>query len=183
MSTGRISTRYAKSLIDLSIDRNELDAVKSDIESFSKLLNNRDLYLMLQSPVIKGSKKLQVFKALFEDKMNQTLFAFFKIIIQKGREMYLPEIIEEFLNQYKVYNKITSVNIITAAPLSESALSEIKSKLLSSQITMDKVDITTSVNSDIIGGFILQTGDKLYDASIQHQLDQLKKEFILGKTV
>lgn len=181
MSTGRISTRYAKSLLDLSIERNELEAVRSDIESFAKLLENRDLYLMLKSPVIKGSTKIKVFKNLFEDRMNKTLFAFFRIIMVKGREMYLPEIIEEFLNQYKLYNKITSVRIVTATPLSDSALSEIKAKLLASDITMEKVDITTSVNSDILGGFILQTGDKLYDASVQHHLDQIKKQIILGK--
>jgi len=178
MSISRISSRYAKSLMDLAIERNELDTVKTDLESFAKLLDNRDLYNMLKSPIINGSKKLQVFKSLFENNTNKTLFAFFEIIIKKGREAFLPEISAEFLNQYKVYNRISTVYITTATTLSESALYDIKSKLLSSDITMDKLDIVTRVNPNILGGFIIEIGDKLYDASVQHKLDKLRKEII-----
>lgn len=183
MSTSRISSRYAKSLMDLSIERDELDAVKNDIESFSKLLENRDLYLMLKSPIINGSKKLQIFKSLFENKLNKTLFAFFEIIIKKGRETLLSEIVQEFINQYKIYNKITEVKITTASPLNDSALSEIKNKLLASNITMEKLDVTTVVDDSIIGGFIIESGDKLYDASVQHKLSQLRNEIISNKIV
>ena len=178
MSISRISSRYAKSLMDLAIERNELEVVKTDLESFAKLLENRDLYLMLKSPIINGGKKLEIFKSLFENNTNKTLFAFFEIIIRKGREAYLPEISAEFLNQYKVYNRISTVKITTASALSDAALSDIKTKLLSSDITMDKLDIITHVNADILGGFVIEIGDKLYDASVQHKLDKLRKEII-----
>lgn len=178
MSISRISSRYAKSLLDLALERNELEDVKKDIDGFSIATKNRDLYLLLKSPIINSAKKLSIFKTLFDGKIGKTTAAFFEIIIKKGREMYLPEIANDFMAQYKDYNKISSVSITTSTPLTEDALSKIKSKLLSSNITMDKLEVTSKVNPDIIGGFIIEVGDRLYDASVIHKLDQLKKEFV-----
>lgn len=103
--------------------------------------------------------------------------AFFDIAIKKGREMYLPEIAAEFINQYKVHNRITTVTITSATDLSENTLSEIKSKLLNSDLTMDKVEVTTKIDPSIIGGFIVETQDKRIDSSVQRKLELIKKEF------
>jgi F-type H+-transporting ATPase subunit delta len=177
MSISRISARYAKSLLDLASDRNEIEPVKKDVDYFLAALKSRDLILFLKSPIIHSSKKISVFKALFEGKVGTTTMAFFDIIIKKGREMYLPEIASDFIKQYKYLNKISTITITTASQLSDAAKNEISAKLLSSNITMDKLDIHTKVNSDIIGGFIIEVEDRLYDASVAHKLEQLKKEF------
>ncbi|MGB4958525.1 MAG: ATP synthase F1 subunit delta [Saprospiraceae bacterium] len=177
MSVSRISGRYAKSLIDLSLERNELEVIKKDMEYFAQAIKNRDLYLLLKSPIINADKKLSIFKQIFDGKVNKTTMAFFEIIIKKGREMYLPEITVDFNNQYKVHNRISTIIITTAAPLHDAALSAIKVTLLSSNITMDSLEIISKVNPDIIGGFVIEVGDKLYDASVSHKLDLLRKDF------
>lgn len=183
MSVSRISARYAKSLLDLARERNELESVKKDMDFLISSMKNRDLVLFLKSPIINAGKKLSVFKALFEGKVGVTAMAFFDIIIRKGREIYLPEICVDFVNQYKIFNKISTVTITTAVPMTDIALDDIKSKLLSSEITMDKLDIIMNVDPSIIGGFIIEVGDKLYDASITHKLEQVKKEFASNQYV
>jgi F-type H+-transporting ATPase subunit delta len=183
MSISRISARYAKSLLDLASERNEIESVKKDVDYFLAALKSRDLVLFLKSPIIHASKKLSTFKALFDGKVGNTTMAFFDIIIKKGREMYLPEIAADFVSQYKALNKISTVTITTAEALSDSAKNEITAKLLSSNITMEKLDIRTKVNPDIIGGFVIEVEDRLYDASVAHKLDQLKKEFNVNQFV
>jgi F-type H+-transporting ATPase subunit delta len=178
MSISRISSRYAKSLLDLALERNELDRVLGDIETFNAASKNRDFYLLMKSPIVNSSKKISIFKAIFENKISNTTLAFFNITIKKGREIYLPEIGEEFISQYKKFNKISTVTITSASPLNDSSLSEIKSKLLASSITMEKLEVITKVDPSLIGGFIIESGDKLYDASVSYQLEQLKKEFV-----
>lgn len=178
MSVNRISARYAKSLMDLAIERKELDAVKSDVSSFSNALKNRDLYLLLKSPIINASKKAEIINSVFGKSLGPTLMAFLSICIRKGREMYLPEIAKDFLDQYRVYNKISTVTIITAVEPDTSFTEEIKKKLLASDITMDHLEIITKTDESLIGGFIIEVGDKLYDASIAHKLDQFRKEFV-----
>lgn len=175
MSVNRIAGRYAKSLIDLAVDKNILETVKSDVESFSKMAENRDLYLLLKSPIINATKKEQVFNALFGGKFNELTSAFFTLILKKGRESNLPEIAKEFLNQYKTLIGLTTVKVTTASPMDEASLSDIKSRLVASKETAKDVEILTKVDPSILGGFIIQIGDKLYDNSIVHKLNQVKK--------
>jgi F-type H+-transporting ATPase subunit delta len=175
MSINKIAGRYAKSLLDLAVEKNVLDTVKSDIESFSKMTENRDLYLLLKSPIINATKKEQCFNALFGGKFNELTSAFLTLILKKGREANLPEIAKEFLNQYKALIGLTSVKLTTATPVDEANLAEIRSRLVASKETAKDVEITTAVDPSIIGGFVLQIGDKLYDNSIAHKLNQIKK--------
>ena len=175
MSVIRIASRYAKSLLDLAKDQNAMDEVVSDMEGFSKMVENRDLYLLLKSPIIKIGKKAEIFDILFEGKVNKLTKAFLDIVLRKGRESLLPEIATEFLNQYKMSKGISSVTLTTATPISADALETIKAKLLASTATDQVVDVETKVDESIIGGFIVEIGDKLIDASVSHKLAELAK--------
>ncbi|MBC7885706.1 MAG: ATP synthase F1 subunit delta, partial [Saprospiraceae bacterium] len=115
---------------------------------------------------------------IYEGKIGKTTLAFFEIILKKGREMYLPEIASDFISQFKSFNRISTVTVTSAAPLNSSSLNEIKSKLLSSGITMDQLDIITKVDPKLIGGFVIEVGDNSYDDSVIHKLNLIKKEFI-----
>jgi len=172
----RIASRYAKSLLDLAKDQGVMDEVVGDMKGFSKMVENRDLYLLLKSPIINVGKKSEIFSALFDGKMNKLSRAFLDIVLRKGREALLPEIAAEFLNQYKTMIGLSSVRLTTAAPISGDALATIKSKLLSSDVTDKDVEIETIVDESIIGGFIVEVGDKLIDASVSHKLARLAKE-------
>lgn len=176
MSVIRIASRYAKSLLDLAKDQNVMDDVVSDMEGFNKMVENRDLYLLLKSPIINVGKKAEIFDALFEGKVTKLTKAFLDIVLRKGREALLPEISTEFLNQYKVMKGISTVRLTTAAPISDATLEGLKTKLLSSTATDQLVDIETKVDESIIGGFIVEIGDKLIDASVSHKLARLAKE-------
>ncbi|MBK8079698.1 MAG: F0F1 ATP synthase subunit delta [Saprospiraceae bacterium] len=56
MSVIRISSRYAKSLLDLAVERSEIDTVYQDMLMFKKMVSNRDLYLLLKSPIVNTTK-------------------------------------------------------------------------------------------------------------------------------
>lgn len=176
MSVTRIASRYAKSLLDLAVESNKVDAVVKDMTYFGEAVKNRDLHLLIKSPIITGSKKEQIFKTLFGDKFDDLTQKFFSIAIRKGREQYLTDIAEAFDAQYKQMKGITEVVLTTAVPMEEAALSAVKEQLTKSSQTAQAVDLETEVNPDIIGGFVLKIGDKLYDASVAQKLKNLKKE-------
>ena len=102
--------------------------------------------------------------------------AFIDIIVRKGRESHLPEIATEFVEQYKALKDITTVKVTSAIPVSEKALEQIKTKLANSGATRANIELETAIDKNLIGGFKLEFGDKLYDASVKHQLDLLRKE-------
>lgn len=177
MSVQRIASRYAKSLIDLAIEQDKLEEVKGDIIAFNKATDNRDLYLLLKSPIINPSKKQEVLKALFDGKFSKMVMSFIQIIVNKNREKFLPEIADEFITQYKAHKHISTVKLISAVPLSDESVAKIKERLVASKTTDDQIEIETSVNPELIGGYVLEFGDRLYDASVAHQLDRIRKEF------
>ncbi len=179
MSVYRVASRYAKSLIELAQEQNKLDRVLEDVESFKKALKqNRDLHLFFKSPIINADKKQKIVSKIFEGKYDKLTLAFLQILIDKGREEYLPEIADEFIHQYKIIRHISTVRLITAAPLSEEAIKKIHDQLQASGETDSEVEIITEVRPDLIGGFIIQFDDKVYDASVSHKLEKFKKEFV-----
>ena len=152
-----------------------MDEVVSDMEGFSKMVENRDFYLLLKSPIINVGKKAEILNVLFDGKVNKLTKAFLDISLRKGREGYLPEIATEFLNQHKRMQGISSVKLTTASPISEGAIEAIKAKLLESDVTDKSIEIETSVDESLIGGFVVQIGDKQIDASVSHKLAELAK--------
>ncbi|MBK9984887.1 MAG: ATP synthase F1 subunit delta [Saprospiraceae bacterium] len=177
MSTYRIASRYAKSLLDLAIEQGKLDVVLKDVESFVKATENRDFALLLKSPLVKSDKKEKVLDEIFKGNMDKLTSSFLHIIIRKGREAQLAEIGHEFINQYRVIKNISIVNVVSAEPIGEETLSSIRKKLIESKMTRGNIEFKTSVDKDLIGGFVISFEDRLYDASVSHQLDLLRKQF------
>ncbi len=177
MSVIRIATRYPKSLLELSNDQNKLSAVHADILTLQTAVQNRDLYLMLKSPIIQNDRKVAALDALFKSSMDPLTMGYLNLLVTKNREMYLPEIVAEFISQYKQLQKITSVTITTATEMSETLLADLRKKLLASDVTSDNLDVTAKVDPDLIGGFVLDFDNKRYDASVAHKLEELRSQF------
>lgn len=175
MSTIRIASRYAKSLIELAQDQGNLERVYEDVLNFQKATEVKDLYLLLKSPIVNAEKKKGVFNALFAERYDKLTNSFLHIILRKGREMFLPEIAEEFVRQYKGLKKISTVHLTTASKLSEDQLAIFKEKIRSSDLTLDNVDLITKVDPDILGGFVISIEDNMYDASVAYKLEQMRK--------
>ncbi len=177
MSATKLASRYAKSLLDLATEQGQLDAVHADMEVFQDATKNNDLRMLLKSPIVNVAKKQQIILAIFGDKFNKITIAFLNLICTKSREEYLPEIAVEFMNQYRVLKGISSVKITTAAALDSAAFDAIKAKLVSTNAVSANVEMTTAVNPDLIGGYVLEFDGNQYDASVSRQLYLLKDRF------
>lgn len=177
MSVGRIVTRYAKSLLDLAVERQNVERVKEDFDTFASAMKNRDFYLMLRSPVIKSDKKKKIFQLLFADKFDELTMAFLNILIAKGRETFLPEIAKEFTAQYREYKHISTVRITTPTPLTEAMVENIRKKLLADGIVTGQLEMEAHTDPTLVAGMVIEFADKLYDASASRKLEAFKNSF------
>lgn len=177
MSVQRIAGRYAKSLIDLSLEQNKLERIVEDVKSFKQVSQNREFYMLVKSPIVQASKKQAIVKALFDGKYDELTMSFLQLLIQKGRESYLPEIANEFIAQYKSIKHITTVKITTAKPMGAAAIEALRKQLEASSQTDASVEIETAVDPDLIGGFVLEFDGKIYDSSVAQKLDELRRQF------
>lgn len=177
MTNQRVADRYAKSLLDLAVDRAQLDVIKADVDALVEMAGNRDLVLLLDSPVVKPSKKQSIFAELLDKAgANELTKTFVDVLIRKGRETDLIGILGAFNDQYKQLKKISTVKVTSAAPLSADELKGIKQQLVAGGMTEAQIELVIAVNPALMGGFVLEFDGKVYDASVAHKLHQIRKE-------
>jgi len=177
MPNPRLATRYAKSMIDLAIEKGELEKVFADMQWLQQVCKqSKDFTAVLRSPVIKPDKKQKAVASIIEGKVSLITSAFIRLLIAKGRESVLPEITTAFTNQYKKHKNIYTVKLTTASALNEELKNAIVAQIKKTT-AMQNIELETKVDPDLIGGFVLQTGDKLVDASVAYDLKQIAKQF------
>lgn len=176
MTDSRVASRYAKSLIELAIEKNALEEIYQDMQLFDKTCQtNRDFRMMLKNPIINHDKKKSILYKIFQGKVNESTIAIFDIITRKNREEILPSLAEEFIHQYHKHKNIDEVLVTSSVPLTP----ELREKLIQNikERTGHKVDLTEKVDPDLIGGFVLQIGDRMMDNSVKSKLKALQYEF------
>jgi F-type H+-transporting ATPase subunit delta len=178
MDNPRLAGRYAKSLIDLAIEQNQLDIVCNDIKALKTICTtNQDFTAVLRSPIIQADKKEKIIATITNDRIDNLTAAFIKLLVTKGRESYLPEIINAVIDQYNELKNIHRIKITTAISVSDEVKKMIVDKV-NTTAGIGSVELETAVREDLIGGFVLETENKLVDASILRDLKDVKKQFM-----
>lgn len=177
MAASRAASRYVKSLLGLAVEKNALEEVHRDMIEFSKICEeNRAFTLMLRNPIIKHDKKRDILEKIFKGKVNALTMAILTIITQKNREPLLPEIAKEFHLAYNEYKGIGQASVITALPLDGAMRAEFE-KIARGLSEHKNVELKESVDPDMIGGFVLNVGDRQVDASLKNKLKALRVKF------
>jgi len=177
MPNPRLAARYAKSLLDLAIERGELESTYADMQTMQNICNgNPDFVNLLRSPIVKSDAKRRIIEAVTKGKISELTTAFNGLLVGKGRESLLPEIITAFIGQYKEYKKIHTVKFITAVPVSQGVKTAIVNQVKKAG-GFENVELDEKVDESLIGGFVLQVGDKLVDASISYDLRNIARQF------
>lgn len=175
----KIGIRYAQALVGLAGERNETQAVYTDMKTFAAAYDgSEDLRTLLKSPVIKPDAKIAILKSVF-GAVSLVTQLFFDKIIKGKREKYLGDIAKSFINQVDAGNGIYTVNVRTAAPLNASNRTKVQelAKAELSGADVKEVRITETVDPSLIGGFIVTVGDRQIDTSFAHKLKALERSF------
>ena len=177
MNNPRLAGRYAKSLLDLAVEQNQLDTVYADVKLLRAIIKgNPDFVSVLRSPVINSDKKEKIIQSIINGRVGNLISLFIQLLIRKTRESNLPEIITAFIDQYNELKDIHHVKITTAVPIAEETEKAILDKVRSNT-NIKNIEVETLLDDDIIGGFKLEVGGKLVDASIQRDLNDVKRQF------
>jgi F-type H+-transporting ATPase subunit delta len=177
MSHSRVASRYVKSLLSLAEEQKVLDQVHADMQLLDGVCkSNRDFTLMLKSPIIKHDKKRDILEAIFKNRVHKLSMAIIDILTKKNREPLLPAIAAEFHQAYNVYKGIQKATVTTTVAMDNTTRAEIEAivKKLSDKT---QVEVEQKVDSSLIGGFVLNVGDKQIDASIKTKLKALHVKF------
>lgn len=176
MSEFVISSRYANALIQIAEEKNSFEKVVEDIIVVKETLAaSKELRNVLESPIIPNSKKSAIISDIFNSNVGEIVVNYLQFINNKGRVGNLFDIANRFLelSDYKVGR--VNIDISSAIELDETQKTNIVKKL--EEITNKKVLPKFNVDPSIIGGFKARFKDTVIDATVQHQLELLKKKF------
>jgi F-type H+-transporting ATPase subunit delta len=180
MADFRILHRYATSLLETSLEKNNLDVVTTDIQLLVQTLEqSKELKSMLDSPVVRSEIKLNILKEIFSKKISKDSMDFVEFVISKNRESLLSSIGKRFLELRDDHLGIANVFVTSVTEFTKEQKSVLQGRL--EKILDKKVQLHFKTDLSLVGGFIAKVNDTLYDASIRHQLELLKKQFLTGE--
>lgn len=178
MKLHRAAIRYAKALMQLAIERNELDAVNADMLSVHKAVKeSKDLANLMMSEVVQEPKKATIYKALFGEKVSELTLNFILLLAKNHRSSIIPSVLNAYEEQYKSYKNIHTVNIVSAAKMDEAVKNDLV-KILQEKAPGSTVEINETINEELIGGFVIRTKDHQIDASVANRLKGIKRDLI-----
>lgn len=174
MKNTKVAIRYAKSLLDLALEKGVLNEVNADAKTINNTAaESHDFALFLNSPIVKADKKVAVFKEMFGGKVNEITLSFINLLAAKRRESMLVEIMEEFTNLYNKHKGIEKAVVITASGLDDTLRKKVYQIVKDS--AKSEVELVEKVDKNIIGGFILKIGSNQYDSSVLRSIRNLKQ--------
>lgn len=177
MDESAITVRYSKAFFSLAKEKNLLPQLREDMELISSVSReSKDFILLLESPVVKTSKKTEILRMIFKDKINQLSMDFLELIIRNKRDVHIPDICRHFLTLTRKDQNIQTAVITTATALNPET--KVKIALLLEKELKVSIELTEKVNPSIIGGLILRLDDKQYDASVATQLKRIKQRLL-----
>jgi len=183
MNNPRLAARYAKSVLTLSIQQNQLEEVYADMKFIRFICkSNPDFTAILKSPIFSSDKKEKLIESVTRESISKLTTLFIRLLIRKHRESALPEITEAFISQYNEIKNIYKVKLTTAVEVSPEIQQVIVNKV-KVNTPFQQVELESYVDADIIGGFKLEIGDILIDASISRDLNDIRKQFMSNEYV
>lgn len=164
-----IAAKYAQALFELGEEENSLAKIE---ENFNFVVNlftsNAVLKDFLDNPCVSKGARKEAVLGILQGQVETIVLNFVLVLVEKRLDFLLPTILK-CLNVL-VYEKegITQVKVTTARVLSDSEYESITtrlSKMLNKPIVLEK-----HVDEGIIGGIIIQTGDKLLNGSVKNKI-------------
>mgnify|MGYP001224225249 CR=1 FL=1 len=173
----RLERRYAEALADVG-EAGYMEELKNDMEEVSnvymKIPEFRDTLI---NAGIKKEIKKELIDAAFGRKIRKEIINLLKVLVDKGRIKYLPEIKDDFVKIADARRNILNMKIITAVPLDLQQIDNIKLKYKARYNAVD-VRAENIIDSRMVGGIKVIIGDRVEDASLKTRLEGMKKALL-----
>lgn len=177
MLTTKVARRYATALLEISKERDEVDAILEDVNLIHNTLEGSDeLNTFLRSPVIKFDDKKEALNEIFGDKVQEVTITFINLLARKGRIHLLDQITEAFVQKYNEYAGIIEIDIYSARELSNSQRERLHNAL--EEKTSKKVNMHVSLDESLKGGISVRIDDTVIDGTVKHKLEELEQQLL-----
>jgi F-type H+-transporting ATPase subunit delta len=164
---------YAEALFDVARDKGKLDAVREELAQFADAVEgSQDLQVFLFSPYFSSTEKVSGLRRAVSG-AGAELLNFLELMIEKQRMPELFRVRRHFEELWKKENRRIDVTVTSAVELDPAVVEKVGEEI--ERQTGQKVELASRVDDEILGGIVLQVGNKVLDASIRARLEKLRK--------
>ena len=164
---------YAEALFEVGRDKGKLDVLQQQLGQFADAVDrNRELQVFFFSPYLSTAEKQEGIEKAIEG-AEPELINFLELLVDKHRMTEIFRIRRELDELWKQENRRIDVTVTSAVELDPAVVEKIGQEV--ERQTEEKVDLSSRVDSEILGGIVLQVGNMVLDASIRSRLEKLRK--------
>jgi ATP synthase F1 delta subunit len=164
---------YAEALFEVGRDNGKLDALQQQLGQFADAVDrNRDLQVFFFSPYLSSAEKVEGIERAISG-AEPELINFLELLVDKHRMTEVFRIRRELDELWKHENRRIDVTVTSAVELDSAVVEKIGQEV--ERQTGEKVDLSSQVDGEILGGIVLQVGNMVLDASIRNRLEKLRK--------
>jgi F-type H+-transporting ATPase subunit delta len=169
-----IARVYARSLFEVATEHDKLDVVREQVGQFADALSESpELQTFLFSPYFSTEEKKDGLAKAVTD-ADDTVDNFLALLLEKHRMPVIFRIRREYDRLWEEANRLLPVQITSAVELDPSVAERIGDEI--GRQTGRTVELTSSVDPDVIGGIVVRVGNSILDASIRTRLENLRKQ-------
>ena len=170
----QIAEVYARALFEAAKEHEVLDRVHEELGEFAEALDNdRSLQVFLFSPYFSSEEKREGVRKIVSDADERTV-NFLELLAERHRMPALFRIKREFDALWADENKLLPVTVTSAVELDEGLVEEIGKRI--QEQTGRKVELSTNVDPDVLGGLMVRVGNKVLDGTVRNRLERLRKQ-------
>jgi len=172
----KAAERYAISLYQLAQEQGVTDTIKEELAGIHNAIHEvNKLENLLHSPVVQPLKKGAILQQIFAGQVSSLTSKFLDLLARRSRIDLLADICTSFIQHYNEQHGLVELTIRTATDISDDLLKQLVDKVEST--LGKKALVETTVDPNLLGGWILELPDRYLDASLSTQLQQIRKSF------
>ena len=169
-----IAEVYSRSLFEVAKEHDKLDTIHEQLGQFAdELSESRELQTFFFSPYFSSQEKKDGIGKIVEGG-DEHFMRFLELLAERHRMPALMRIRKEFDDLWAEENKLLPVTITSAVELEEDTIDELGQRI--EEQTGQRIDLSTHIDPDVIGGLRMRVGNMVYDATIRGRLERLRKE-------
>lgn len=177
MSTEIVADKYSSAMLELASEQGNLVDTETDLLYVASVLEEQpELRSFLNNPVVTMDAKIALIGKIFSSAIQKTVLHFLYVMIKRGRYRFIDAAIRSFIKKSREARGIIEATVTVAAPLTDAMRGEVETKLRA--ITGKDVILSVRQNPSIMGGLIIQIGDKRIDGSVARRLEELEKSLL-----
>jgi F-type H+-transporting ATPase subunit delta len=171
----KIAAPYARALFDFSVEKNIMHQITADFQNLEIFLDETtELTEYLNNPLVNQEAKREILTKTLQSQVNTETFKFLMVLVKRDRINVLKSVISNYLELVYETASIKMIEVVTAFPFTNLQKTTLIQKL--KELTgAREIRLIITVDSSLIGGFLIKTESRVIDFTVKNQLQRLAK--------